>query len=309
MSKITYKNIINTAKKSQENVKKEKKNGISNNWGYYFSKSILNLEKDITRITINKASNPRGNSITKTISKSVYLDACKRYVKFVETHHQLPNYVTVDGYKVSPRLFTEVTARILVYYDKNKKLPSTAKFDSNVFKTVTIKKYGHATKHCCDNMGQNTGYYCACHSLQEVFRNLTGIVVPQSTIAGWAGTTTSGTGHAGMEQAVMSFNKKYGYNLKVTWKNMSDIGWTGVKKIVESKNQDCIIHNLYRNQYGHYEVINSISGSTIYVQNSLGSMCTASCYSGYVENRTQKEFNSYISGISQKSVMVITNDG
>ena len=28
----------------------------------------------------------------------------------------------------------------------------------------------------------------ACHSLQEVFRNLTGIVVPQSTIASVAGT-------------------------------------------------------------------------------------------------------------------------
>jgi len=30
------------------------------------------------------------------------------------------------------------------------------------------KKYGHSNKKGCDNMGQNTSYYCACHSFQEV---------------------------------------------------------------------------------------------------------------------------------------------
>lgn len=172
-----------------------------------------------------------------------------------------------------------------------------------------VKKYGHATKTGCDNMGQNTGYYCGVHSLQEVFRNLTGKIVPQSTIAKWAGTTTSGTGHSGLETAVAMFNKKYKAKLTVQWKNFSEIGWDGINKIVKSKNQDCVIHNLYRNQYGHYEVVNGVGSVNINVQNSLGSKCNKGCYCGYIEYRTKNTFKSYINGISQKSVMVITNKG
>ena len=169
------------------------------------------------------------------------------------------------------------------------------------------KKYGHSTEHCCDDMGQNNGYYCGCHSLQEVFRTLTDIVVPQSTIAGWAGTTTSGTGHWGLETAVAKFNSKYGKNLKVQWFNFSDLGWSGIKDIINSNDKDCIIHNLYRDEWGHYEVINNV-GDEINVQNSLGSTCSNGCYYGYIEYRSQSTYRRYISGISQKSVMVITND-
>lgn len=168
------------------------------------------------------------------------------------------------------------------------------------------KKYGHSKTNGCDQMGQNTSYYCGCHSLQEVFRNLTGKEVPQKTIAKWAGTTSSGTGHDGLNTAVAMFNKKYKQNLTVKWKYFSDIGWKGVKKIIDSKNQDCVIHNLYRNRYGHYEVINK-ANEPIRVQNSLGSKCSKGCYCGYEESRTQSTFKSYINGISQKSIMVITN--
>ena len=170
----------------------------------------------------------------------------------------------------------------------------------------TVKKYSHATKSGCDNMGQNNSVYCGPHSLQEVFRNLTGIVVPQSTIAGWCGTTSAGTSHAGLESGVAKFNSKYGKKLKVQWKNFSDLGWSGIDKIVKSSNQDCIIHNLYRNQWGHYEVVNAVS-SNVTVQNSLGSTCSSGCYCGYIEYRSQSTFTYYINGISQKSVMVITN--
>lgn len=170
-----------------------------------------------------------------------------------------------------------------------------------------VKKYGHATKNGCDNKGQNTSVYCACHSLQEVFRNLTNIIVPQSTIAKWAGTTSGGTSHAGIRTAVAQFNKKYKKNLKVVEKNHSEIGWDGVKKIIASKNQDCIIHNLYRNKYGHYEVVNSVGNVNVNVQNSLGSKCAKGCYCGYTELRTRAAFKSYINGISQKSMIIITN--
>ena len=72
-------------------------------------------------------------------------------------------------------------------------------------------------------MGQCTGYYCACNSLQQCFYRLTGIKVAESTIASVAGTTTSGTDHAGINTAVAWFNKKYGKNIKITFFNFYSI--------------------------------------------------------------------------------------
>ena len=98
--------------------------------------------------------------------------------------------------------------------------------------------------------------------------------------------------------------------LSVKWYNFSELGWTGIKKILASKNQDCVIHNLYRRNgdfgYGHYEVVNAVNDANINVQNSLGNQTCNGCYCGYIEYRTKSEFEYYINGISQKSVMVIT---
>ena len=244
---------------------------------------------------------------------------CKRLCNYIKENKGLPNYVTIDGkQRCSIILFMMELSKITTLLKKNGNLPASILISSDELKkkeptpAPTGKKYGHATKSGCDNRGQNNGYYCGCHSLQEVFRNLTGEVIPQSTIASIAGTTTSGTDHDGLNTVVAWFNRKYGYNLTVEWVNFSDIGWDGLKKIVNSNNQDCIIHNLYRYNpgkhegYGHYEVINKIYDDYCDVQNSLGDRCNGGCYCGYVEERYLSTFRTYISGISQKSIMIIT---
>ena len=214
----------------------------------------------------------------------------------------LPAHVTGGYGKVhNKELYTNYIKYVIAYVKTHKKVPQT-------IPTTYSKKYGHATKSGCENRGQNNGYYCGDHSLQEVFRNLTGIVVPQGKIAEWAGTTTSGTDHDGLNFAVETFNRKHSKNLTVKWYNFNDLGWNGIKSIINSTNKDCVIHNLYRNQWGHYEVINKVYDDYCDVQNSLGDYCDLGCYCGYVEERTFSTFRSYISGISQKSVMVITNE-
>ena len=294
---MKYDKIVEYAKICKDNVEKRHKLGVTSKWAYYFARSIIDPKKDIPKTEFTTASSPSGNNFNKSVKKSEYVDMAKRLVKYVDKNKRLPNYITYGNYKVRVRdyayLFADAVAR---------KNPNTAKLNSDLF--ASPKKYGHSKKSGCDNMGQNTGYYCGVHSLQEVIRNLYNIVVPQSTLASWCGTTTSGTSHQGLETGVAVFNKKYNKNLKVAWKNFSDLGWKGIKEIVDSKDKDCIIHNLYRNQYGHYEVINDVS-SNINVQNSLGNKC-GSCYCGYIEYRTQAEFRSYINGISQKSIMVLT---
>ena len=284
----------------------------TNEMQYILNTALLNPKKDITVKTPNWCSNAWGDPIVENIYTNDYLDQARRVADYINNNNKVPNYVTTVKSKkrVCIDQYTYCVAKIIVwYYDHQNTMPNYCSYDYKVFsKTPSIKKYGRATKSGCDNMGQNNGYYCGCHSLQEVFRNLTGIVVPQSTIAGWAGTTTSGTGHSGLDTAVAKFNSKYGKKLTVQWKNFSELGWNGINNIINSKNQDCIIHNLYRNQWGHYEVVNAV-GSNVTVQNSLGSTCSQGCYCGYIEYRTQATFRQYINGISQKSVMVITNAG
>lgn len=168
---------------------------------------------------------------------------------------------------------------------------------------------GHSKKKGCDEMGQNTSYYCACHSFQEVMRNLTGKVVPQKTLASVMGTTTKGTGHSGIHTALAWFNKKYKTKITLQEKYYSDVGQSGVKKIVDSKNQDIILHINYRNQFGHYEVVNSINktNNTWKIQNSLGDKCKNGCYCGYVENRSLATEKSYINGKKNvKSCLIFT---
>lgn len=221
----------------------------------------------------------------------------------------LPGYIigASGKTKYNRASYRDIVKKLTEYRKTNGgKNPSKIKVTYEPY-TPPAKKYGHSTRSGCDNMGQNNGHYCGCHSLQEVFRNLYDIVVPQKTIASWCATTSDGTSHDGLNTGVANFNKKYNKNLKVTWKNFSDVGWDGLNKIMKSNNQDCIIHNLYRNQWGHYEVINGVSNN-INVQNSLGDYCSNGCYCGYIEYRTQSEYRSYINGISQKSIMVLTKE-
>lgn len=321
---MKFKEIVTLATKFKTSVEKNHTfpakitmNGKTYNYGtigYYFTEFIKNGGKEVKDKTIKNNSDSAGVTINEKIKESDFKDQIKRISQFIQQNGKLPNNVTtvVSKKKVKPQDYIYAFSKIVVFYGTNYRFPAYCTYNSSVYtkkstpKKKTSSKYGHATKHGCDNMGQNTPYYCGCHSLQEIFRNLTGKVVPQKTIAKICGTTSAGTDHNGLNTCVAWFNKRYDFKLKVTWKNFSDIGWNGVKKIVESDNQDCLIHNLYRNKYGHYEVVNGVSSNNIKVQNSLGDKCTSSCYCGYVENRSPSEYRSYIAGISQKSIMIIT---
>ena len=321
---ITNANIYTLAKTVKASVEKNKKlessfkvgnvSYTSSEVAYAFAYALNNLSSNCTIPSVKAYASDVGDTMNEQVLPSDFKDQAKRIVQYIKQNGQCPNYVTTvkSQKRASAKLFIYAFARTLVWYiDHSKTLPNyttynTSAFTSSSSSTTTKSKYGHATKSGCDNMGQNNGYYCGCHSLQEVFRNLTGKIVPQSTIASVCGTTSAGTDHAGLNTGVSWFNKKYGYNLTVEWKNFSELGWNGIKKIVNSTNQDCVIHNLYRSTWGHYEVVNSVTDTNIKVQNSLGDKCSSGCYCGYVENRSPSTFKSYINGISQKSVMIIT---
>ena len=166
-----------------------------------------------------------------------------------------------------------------------------------------VKLYNYITTPGGGKLGQTNGYRCGPHSLMQCIYRLTGIELSEATLAGVCGTTSAGTSHQGLETGLAWFNKKYGYNLKMTWKNKSDLTWDEIKWYIN--NAALLFHLLYRDQYGHYEVIKSV-GDILTILNSLGSYCSYPAYCGYIENRSKSTQQSYINGISQKSVCIIT---
>ena len=112
MAKYTYKQIQDKAKAVKKNVEKNYKNGVDSNWSYYFAKAII-TKKDVTKLTIKEAKNQQGEHISRGISKSDYTDMAKRYVKYVETHKQLPNYLTYKDIKIAPHLLTAFFAKVI----------------------------------------------------------------------------------------------------------------------------------------------------------------------------------------------------
>lgn len=323
---MKYSKIISYARTCIANSEKYKKANVGEfteqTLAYVFSKSILNPKNPIQVKGIPANSNPILGDIDGGIGIKNFQKLCQLYINSCDKKGKAPSYLLFNGFKIGVKAWAYATARVVVYNWEKKKLPNKVIVTYKPFyiapkpkpepkpePTPSYQKYGHSDEYGCDDMGQNNDYYCGPHSLQEVFRNLTDIVVSQDTIASVVGTTYDGSDHDGLNTCVEWFNRNYDQNLSVEWKNFSDVGWDGIRNIVNSDNQDCIIHNLYRNEWGHYEVVNWVGDEYVGVQNSLGDRCNRGCFCGYKEDdRTQSEFRSYISGISQKSVMVITND-
>jgi len=136
MSKYTYDTLVSKAKAVKQKAEKEytKSNG---NWGYYFAKAILKPKTDITRITIKSAEKSKGDNFGRQIKKSEYKDMATRFVKYVESHNQLPNNIKISDKLMRVSDYTLMFANVLVIYDKNKALPDKINVNSKVYVTPT----------------------------------------------------------------------------------------------------------------------------------------------------------------------------
>ena len=159
----------------------------------------------------------------------------------------------------------------------------------------------HYMQEGCNKLGQCTGYYCAPHSIHQAIKKLGITKYTEKQIAGWAGTTTGGTGHPGINTAIAKIAKESGVNLKVQWKNFSDMGnsdkerFENIGKLLCKSNVAIIWHILYINGgasvsgkgFGHYEYVDKINTSTHYVRalNSLGDKKTDGSYKGRLQDR------------------------
>ena len=153
MSKYEWTTIIKQARLLKKNVEKTQKMGMNSRWAYYFAKAIKKPNTSIQKLSFEEAKNPTGDYISRDVQKADYLDMAKRLITYVETHKQMPNYVTYKGIKVLPRLVIYAFAKILVYYeDHNKTAPKYVTISSKAYTKPTetgnvvydywVKKFG-----------------------------------------------------------------------------------------------------------------------------------------------------------------------
>lgn len=135
MSVFTYKQIVNEAKKCIKSINENQELGIYPQRGYYFAKAILTPHKDIKRIkTLKPAPNPKGNYISRQVSKDKYLEMAKYLVYFAEKKGRMRNYLDLNANKkLSEKVYVMMLADILVQYDQKGKLPKEINVNSKRF--------------------------------------------------------------------------------------------------------------------------------------------------------------------------------
>lgn len=129
----SYNTIVNKAKNIKESVEKEYKLGESSAWSYYIVKEVIQRTKTVKKIGVKGASKSNGNDFGRQLTKSEYLDMAKRFCKYVEEHNQLPNNIKIGNKLMRVSDYTYMFSRILVYYDKNKKMPLKVNVNSKAF--------------------------------------------------------------------------------------------------------------------------------------------------------------------------------
>lgn len=346
MPRITQKNIIKEAIEVKTFIERNKKlpryctiqgNQYSSyTVAYLISRTIANLKAESFNIkTITKSNQGFSVKLNENCSKTTYLDMIGRFNDYCSKNGRVPAYVVTIRNKADFTTFLYGLCKIIVYYKENKVLPKTCLFTSAYIdvngKTVTKTKNNQSTSTSsnanlevytssphylntgCNNLGQCTSYYCGVHSVHQVLRKFGITKYSESKLAGWAGTTTSGTDHQGILTAI---SKASNGTLQAKWINFSSLGkdtnsrFKALGKLINRSDTDCIVHNLYRLRYGHYETIHKIdhTNKTVYVLNSLGDKCGTTSYCGYIEKRTYNEFAKYIANTpaNQPSICLIT---
>ena len=303
---------------------------------YLISRTISNLKADTFNVkAIGKSNQGFSTKLSENCSKTTYLDMISRFNDYCNKNNRIPAYVVTIRNKADFTTYLYGMCKILNYYKQNKTLPKTCLFTSSYIdvnkkeatktKTEASKSTSsnsnnevytsspHYTNTGCNNLGQCTSYYCGVHSVHQVLRKFGITKYNENKLASWAGTTTAGTNHQGILTAI---SKASNGKLQAKWINFSSLGdntsarFKALGKLISQKDTDCIIHNLYRLKYGHYETIHKIdhTNKTVYVLNSLGDKCGTTSYCGYIEKRSYSEFATYIANTpaNQPSICLIT---
>lgn len=290
-----------------------------NQMAYRLAYAICHNGKDSKSFHIDNAPNPKGNKLNHRLVEKEYYPVAENYYKFVEQHKATPNYASWQGKKIAITLLIYEFARILIRYNKDKKLPLYCTFDSAHTRGTTTQKENADKKkitkdgwywnpRCLLNgeEKQSTTYYCADVTIMQICYELWGLDLSQSWIASIAGTTVNGTSHEGINYALKTIAKKYGHSIEIQWKSFDDVGWQKLAEYVASPKVGIGIHHMWHNDYdysdmgGHYTTCKGINLKKR-IFREIYSLSGAS-----LKDRSFKYMEKTMNEISQPSVLIVT---
>ena len=338
MTTIKFKTITEIAKKIKNYVEKEhklptivkvdKKEYTYSTCAYLLASSVLNPNKEIELLSMNVAPNPSGDAVDLKLTSNEYKSLAKNLITFMKSSssRRLPNYLIYKNKKIKQRVFIYSFAKIIVFYDENKRLPTSCKFKtsettgkstssstSNNKKTVTSSKNNcnnpytstpHYTEEGVGKLGQETSYFCGPNMLHQMLKKFGVTKYSQEQLARWGGTTTSGTDPDSLKSVIEYVARKEKMNLVVERKYLSDFGintyeqFKALAKLLCKPNVFIGTHIGYQDSgsvggssykiFGHYECFDKIdvSKKQIRVLNSLGSKCSSKGYCGHLQWRS-----------------------
>lgn len=189
---------------------------------------------------------------------------------------------------------------------------------STVKNTVVIEKKKQEIK--CNDKGeywnpryltgtslkQINSYFCAPVSITQVWYELFGTDESQTEISKYAGTTTDGTSHNGINTALQKLANKYNKRISIQWKNYSSMTLQELGEIVADPNRALILHVMWHNinnwndKGGHYTTLACVNPKKGYVYEIY------SLSGPELIKRTSDYMKTVTSEISQQSVCIIT---
>ena len=314
---------------------------------------ITRLISDITKSSVNLVAIKKPSNMVSwkvdnlKVLKADYLDMIRRFNNYCREHKQVPSYIVTKqtGTKVGFELFVYCACKIAQFYKENGYLPNWCVFDSKEFvnnkkgstnsKKDTAQSTSNTTKKTtyvskphllttAEDLGQKFPYSCGANLLQQLLKKLLGVTIPETTLMSWAGTTTAGTSHSGLETAIAIAAKKYKVNLQVTWKNFSDMGDTiderfeAVGKLMSRPDTAVGWHIGYQDSgekatgtiTGHYEEADKIDtvNKRIRALNSLGYKVNTNAYQGHLQWRPYSLQAHYAANTpgGQPALMIVT---
>jgi hypothetical protein len=159
-------------------------------------------------------------------------------------------------------------------------------------------------------LAQVTDYTCGPHAIVKSIYDFVGYEYSETSVSKNYGAVigSSGTTHGQLETIYRNAGWAAGFDMRFNWYTFNEIGgWEGIRNAVSDPNKNVIIHNLYKNTWGHYEFVLNVNTDTqkIRLDNSLPA--TTAQWGGWVEDRSFATMKQYMDGISQKSVLVVTH--
>jgi predicted double-glycine peptidase/uncharacterized protein YpmS len=197
------------------------------------------------------------NMSSGTVNKASYVGLAYRIADFMNRNNKAPIYAKLNLGTASYKTQISIFCTVLDYYNTNNRLPNYVQvtpFYGSVIKAgwVNVSKLIYYQ--------QPNSYSCGPSSLKMVL-SAYGLTVSESWLEKIAGTTSSdGTTHSGLINAVNSINSAYGTHFTAWDENISARYWSGLYTQFISKGRPVILHvKSWLYSGGHYVVLSGLN--------------------------------------------------